>query len=330
MFKLLVCILFLSQVASTVYPWPGQDEVSPVDYFNEFEENLSGLSYDSHLNGSDVLWAVQNSPSLLYKLHWNGTCWLSNNDNWKGGKKITYKDGKSHPDSEDVTLTSTHGELYICAEQNNDDKSDKSRLSILRYIDDPMTPTLRATHEWLLNDDLPQVDDNSGLEAITWIPDTFLVTNHFVDEHTQQLYDPTVYPNHGNGIFCVGLEENGDMYCYVLDHADEKYTRIARIDTGTFVMAMHFDEISGYLWAVCDDTCDGRSTIFTIQDGIFRTLSVLARPSSMPNINNEGFTISSRCINGYQDVYWSDDSATNGYSIRQDSAPCGAFLDDTI
>lgn len=204
----LICLLSLCKVASSGLPWPGKDTVSTADYFKEFEKNLSGLSYDASSNGSDVLWAVQNSPSLLYKLNWNGTYWLSHDDEWKRGKSITYGDGKSHPDSEDVTQTSTLGELYVCAEQNNDDKDDESRLSILRYIDDPMTPTLRATHEWILNDDLPDVDNNQGLEAITWIPDTFLVANHFVDDHTQELYDPAIYPNHGNGIFCVGLEGN--------------------------------------------------------------------------------------------------------------------------
>lgn len=121
--------------------------------------------------------------------------------------------------------------------------------------------------------------------------------------------------------------DNGNVYCYALDHASEKYTRISHINTDTYVMSMYFDEMSGYLWTVCDNTCDGESTIYTIQDGVFHSLAVIARPSSMPNINNEGFSMSPRCVNGYQDVYWSDDSATNGYSIRQDSVPCGAFLE---
>ena len=77
---------------------------------------------------------------------------------------------------------------------------------------------LTATHEWNLTADLPAVAANSGLEAITWIPDSFLTSHGFFDEHTGAAYDPAAYPGHGDGLFFVGLEANGTIYAYALDH----------------------------------------------------------------------------------------------------------------
>ncbi len=52
------------------------------------------------------------------------------------------------------------------------------------------------------------------------------------------------------------------------------------------------------------------------------------RPSTMPNINNEGFAITpeASCVGGFKPVFYSDDSNTNLHAIRRDSIPCGAFL----
>jgi hypothetical protein len=38
------------------------------------------------------------------------------------------------------------------------------------------------------------VADNSGLEAITWVPDTFLTARGFHDESTGAAYNPAAYP----------------------------------------------------------------------------------------------------------------------------------------
>ena len=56
---------------------------------------------------------------------------------------------------------------------------------------------------------------DSGLEGITWIPDTVLTNKKFIDESTDSLYDPENYSNHGNGLFLLVWREL-DMYTLML------------------------------------------------------------------------------------------------------------------
>ena len=144
--------------------------------------------------------------------------------------------------------------VYVSAERNNDTNT-VSRLSVLRFDTDALGPALTATHEWNLTADLPVAGPNLGLEAITWIPDAFLVTGGFVDESTGQAYDPAVYANHGAGVFFVGLEANGTVYGYVLDHASGGFQRVATFPGGqASIMDLSFDRETGYLWGYCDNT----------------------------------------------------------------------------
>lgn len=39
-------------------------------------------------------------------------------------------------------------------------------------------------------------------------------------------YNPANYPNHGTGLFFVGLEANGTVYAYALNHATGGVTRV--------------------------------------------------------------------------------------------------------
>ena len=50
------------------------------------------------------------------------------------------------------------------------------------------------------------MDANLGLEGIVFIPDTFLLSKRFYDDSRGKLYDPNDYPDHGNGLFFLGLE----------------------------------------------------------------------------------------------------------------------------
>ena len=60
--------------------------------------------------------------------------------------------------------------------------------------------------EWDLTNDLPNVDQNLGLEGIIFISDAILVEKNFRDTEHGKLYNPSDYPGHGNGLFFVGLE----------------------------------------------------------------------------------------------------------------------------
>ena len=90
-------------------------------------------------------------------------------------------------------------------------------------------------------------------------------------------------------------------------------------------MALEFDAERGDLWAVCDDTCQGRSAILRIIDGAFTVATGFDCPATMPNHNNEGFAITplAECASGVRPVLWSDDSDTGGNSLRAGTVSCG-------
>ena len=159
-----------------------------------------------------------------------------------------------------------------------------------------------------------------------WVPDTYLVGSGFVDATTGQPYDPADYPNHGSGLFFVGLEANGIVYVYALDQTSSSFDRVASFASGfpTFA-ALHWDADENQLWVVCDNNCDGRSRLFEVNsNGVFAVVAEYARPTGMANLNNEGFTITpdSECVAGSKPVYWADDGNTASHALRAGTIPC--------
>ena len=308
--------------------WPGSSDIQIVDGMNVFGGNLSGLIYEPSGSGAfGTLWAVRNGPGTLYRLLWNGSIWTPDTaNNWGSGKAVRYPNGSGDPDAEGVTFTTgpTAG-MYVSTERDNNVNT-ISRPAVLRFDISAAGATLTATNDWNLTSDLPVVGANLGLEGITWIPDTFLVSKGFIDESKGRAYNPADYPNHGTGLFFVGVEANGMVYGYALDHMTNGFTRVATINPGLgAVMELQFDRDANDLWAVCDDTCQGRSVILRIDTtGKFTVVRRFERPAGMPNLNNEGFAIApaALCVFGRKPVYWSDDSETGGHSIRSGSLSC--------
>ncbi len=316
-------------------PWPGGNAVVTVDPVDTYASDLSGLQYEPASTGPAVLWAVQNMPSKLYRLLWNGTTWASDTSNgWSAGKTLHFANGQGAPDSEGVTRTAAGG-MYVSIERDTDD-GNVSRLSVLQYDVTTQVSTVNALREWNLTSDLPATGANLGLEAITWLPDSYLVGAGFIDESKNALYVPSNYGDHADGIFLVGVESSGMVYGFALNHTDNRFTRVATIDSGNAgIMELSFDADVGYLYAVCDDTCNGRINLLTIDTradsasrGKFIIRRGFERPSTMPNLNNEGFTVTteSTCQNGFKAVFYAEDGSTGGHAIRRDSLPCGAFL----
>jgi len=308
-------------------PWPGGAAVATVDDSATFTSNLSGLDYEP--SGSSTpgsLWAVQNGPGMLYKLTWNGTTWAPDAaGGWGAGAALRYPDGTGDVDSEGVTLAAGTGTVYVGSERNNA-ASSVSRNAVLQFDTTAGGSSLSAVREWDLTGDLPVTGANTGIEAVTWLPDSFLVANAFVDQATGVAYDPAAYPNHGDGLFFVAIEATGGIYAYELDHSDGTFTRVATIASGfPGVMALEFDAELGDLWAVCDDTCQGRSSVLRIDlTGAFAVTASFNRPADMPNVNNEGFAIAplDECSGGVRPVFYSDDSDTAGNSLRRAALAC--------
>jgi hypothetical protein len=313
----------------TLQPWPSSATVVPVDGMSQFPANLSDLVYQPPGTG-DVLWAIQNDPSVLYCLLWGGSTWSAMTDNdWTTGKTLRYPDGSGSPDAEGLTRAEwSSSAIYVAAERNNSDNA-VSRLSVLRYDYADAGTSLIATHEWNLTKDLPPAGANLGLEGIAWVPDTFLVANQFLDESTSAVYDPSRYPNHGAGLFFVGLENNGMIYGFALDHSGGTFQRVATIASGhTSIMSLDFDRDAGNLWAYCDNTCSNQAAVLRVAGGRFAVNRLYSKPASLADSNNEGITIApdSECdANGFKSFFWSDDSDYLGHAIYRGSIPCGAL-----
>lgn len=334
-----ISLLGAKAIAAITYsPWPSSTTVVTADGSNQFGGNLSGLFYDPAAGTQPaVLWGVQNSPSKLYNLVWNSTSntFVKNTANsWGQGKTLYYPNGTGSPDAEGVTKAELYStDIYVSTER---DGSGSNRFSVLRYDISSSATTLTATNEWNLTSNLPTVSStNLGLEAIAWVPDTYLVANQFIDESTNQPYNPNIYPLHGTGLFFVGLEANGQIYAYVLN-SDSSYKRIATIASGhTKIMDLSFDRDNGVLWAYCDNNCSNRSHLLAIDTtvgsatrGKFIIRKAYERPSSMSNINNEGIAIApnSECnTSNLKQFFWADDSETNGHAIRRGTIPCGSL-----
>jgi hypothetical protein len=312
-------------------PWPGDAATQTADGVGVLGGNMSGLDYEGSGSATPgVLWAVKNGPGTLYRLVSDGTTWAPDtNADWGAGKALKYADGTGNPDAEGVTFAGTGSSagIFVATERNND-VSGTSKNAILRF--DPAAPgtTINANAEWDLTSDLPAVGPNLGLEAITWIPDTVLVANGFVDQTTGLAYDPATYPNHGTGLFFVGVEANGAIYGYALDQAGTGFTRVATIASGFIgVMDLQYDAELDNFWAVCDDGCQGRSTVLGVNGaGAYVPGTVFDRPGTMANLNNEGFAFApiAECVADRRPVFWADDSATGGNAIRSGKISCSA------
>jgi len=308
-------------VTSTSYSWaattwPGGSAVATADGSDVFGTNLSGLSFQS----PSVLWAVQNGPGKAYRLVPDGATWRPDPS---GGKTLHYSNGKGEPDAEGVVFTP---DGLLAATERDNDNEDDSLLKVLRFDANSSASSLNATSEWDLTSDLPDVDANSGLEGISWIPDTFLTTHGFRDEHTGATYSPGSYPDHGTGLYFVGLEDNGTIYAYALNQSGSGYTRVATITSGfSAVMDLEFEPGTGHLWAACDNSCQGQTKTLDLNaQGKFAVTATYNRPSGMSNLNNEGFAIApqSTCSSGHKAVVWSDDDNTSKHALRTGTLNC--------
>lgn len=303
-------------------PWPGSQTVRTADLAATFTQDLSGLSFDP--KNPDVLFAAQNKLGTLFKLVRSGQNWVPDTANgWGAGKTPKYLDGTGAPDTEGITV-GPDGFLYAASERNNS-ASGVSRMSVLRYDPDATGTNLTPTDEWNLTSKIPAAGANLGLEGVTWVPDSFLVANGFVDQSTGTAYKPSDYSLHGTGLYVVAVEDTGALHAFALDSTGGTSHLIATITSGLPNLAdVTFDPERQRLWAVADDTHDGKTSLLKLQGGAFVPAEAYDRPVGMPNLNNEGFAIApqSRCVDGSKEVLWSDDGDTGGFSLRAGTITC--------
>jgi hypothetical protein len=329
--SLAVLVSLLMPAVAFAAPWPGGSAASEVDELNAFGANVSGLAYQPSGTGTrGVLWAVNNN-AILYRLVWNGSIWTPDTANgWAAGKQLRYPGGVGLPDSEGIALAEGDPNgVYVSVERDSNQPA-TSRPAVLRYDITEAGATLSATREWNLTPDLPGLAANTGLEGVAWVPDSVLVSRGLKDESTGQAYAPAVYPDHGAGLFFVGVEQTGEIVAYALNQSGGTYARVATIASGLpQVMEVTYDPETTHLWAVCDNNCNGQAGILDIAQsgsgaGKFAVTNTFDRPAGMPNLNNEGFAIASQaeCVGGQKPVFYSDDDNTGGHVLRQGSLDC--------
>jgi len=336
--------------AQTPIAWPGSGTVAVADGLCAWEtttgpegRDVSGLVFDP--KNPNVLYSVKNK-SWVFRMVKQGGVWVADTANgWGAGKQIFFPGSTdtatNQPDSEGLTV-GPDGALYVTTERNN--ASNTNPLNSILRIDPASSATqLVATDQWNLTAEFPELhagnktEANLGFEGVTFVPDSYLTVNGFVDQSTGKTYKPSDYPLHGTGLYFAALENDGKLYAYALN-SDHSFHRVAVVDTKMgHVMDVQFDADTQRIWALCDNTCGVTSTVLKVDGtGAIVPQVVYAKPAGLPVNNLEGFALapSSTCAGGTREVLWSDDgvygagpgSATEGHALYSGRISCDLQL----
>ncbi len=323
--------------------WPGSRDWRTADNQCQFDsavsgQDVSGLDIDPNEPG--VMWAVKNK-NHLYRLVQQGDLWVKDRANgWAEGKALVFPGQTdpltSQPDTEGITV-GPDGLLYITTERDNVDKN-VALDSVLRFDPNEAGSVLHPTAQWDVTADFAGVidpgvkaDANLGFEGITWVPDAFLTAQGYIDESTGAGYDPADYPHHGDGLFFLALEKNGNLYAYALGEDGATADRVGVVESGMPRIAeVQWDGDNGRLWAVADDSVGGSVTLMKPSGGDFVVDRVFNRPTGLENLNLEGFALApdSSCVEGQKQVVRSDDGNNGGHSLWAGTVDCDLALGD--
>lgn len=340
----------LPGTALTPAAWPGSADVTVSDKQCAWTtttgpegRDVSGLVFDP--TNANVLYSVKNK-SWVFRMVKQDGLWVADTTNgWGAGKQIFFPGSTdtatNQPDSEGLTV-GPDGALYVTTERNNAANTIPLN-SILRI--DPTQPgtQLVATQQWNLTAEFPELhagsktEANLGFEGVTFVPDSYLTANGFVDQSTGKTYRPADYPKHGTGLYFAALENDGKLYAYALN-SDSTFHRVAVADTGMgHVMDAAFDADTQRIWALCDNTCGVVSTVLKVSStGAIVPDVAYSKPAGLPVDNLEGFALapSSTCVGGTKEAVWADDgvygtgpgSATEGHALYSGRVSCDLKL----
>ena len=340
----------LPATALTPSAWPGSSTVTVADTQCAWKtttgpegRDVSGLVFDP--SNPNVLYSVKNK-SWVFRMVKQGDLWVPDTTNgWGAGKEIFFPGSTdpatNQPDSEGMSV-GPDGALYVTTERNNAANTIPLN-SILRFDPTQSGTQLVATDEWNLTSEFPELhagnkdQANLGFEGVTFVPDSYLTSNGFVDQSTGATYTPSSYPQHGTGLYFAALENDGKLYAYALN-SDHTFHRVAVVDTGMgHVMDVQFNADTQRIWALCDNTCGVTSTVLKVSStGSIVPDVAYSKPASLPVNNLEGFALApnSTCVNGTKEVVWSDDgiygagtgSATEGHALYSGRINCDLQL----
>lgn len=291
--------------------WTGSDELVTVDVEGTFLEDSSGLDF---YNGQ--LYAVDNGT---------GTFWIMNVD--ENGSvilpaissyRVRYENDDAEaagPDAEGITVDG-NGLVYIASERDNSDKGVNYNSILMAEVPtDRTSGDITASKEWKLNDLLPTVSANMGIEAVEWVSNGN-IEGKIIDQNTGAAYDSSKYPNAiGNGLFMVALEDNGHVYAFVLNE-DETAVLVADIDPCLGgAMALDYDTYENVLYVAADNGYGNKIAKVAFNGTEDMEITHILPPATLDtSANYEGFAILdiSYAANGNRPVYRFQDGVTSG------------------
>lgn len=295
--------------------WPGDAATRTLDQTPTFLSDSSGLDVQETAEGT-FLWAVDNGTGTFWKLAVRADGSVVFADGWQDGKRARFQKDAGNPsaagpDAEGITVAGD-GFIYIASERDNSAKG-VNYNTVLKVDPNAAGPDVVAAQEWDLTRVLPAVGANLGIEAVEWVADSDL-HGKLWDRNTNAPYDSADYSGHGNGLFFVGIEDQGQVFAVALLASGEARI-VAELTAGLGgVMALDYDRVLGVLWAVCDDGCAGTAAQFTLNGTAAPDVTHVLRPGGLPDVNHEGFATApaSLAANGKRPAWWFADGYESG------------------
>ena len=302
-----------------IISWPGNQTVTAWDTSRTFLADSSGLDFH---NGQ--LYAVDNGTGRFWILDVAQDGSMSFAPGFENGKRARFKSVSSSngPDAEGISVDGD-GLVYIASERDNS-RSSVNWNVILQL--DPRTPgnDIVAMREWDITASLPQVNTNTGIEAVEWV--SFAdIDGKLFDKNTNAPFDSGNYPGAtAGGVFFVALEANGHVYAYVLND-NETFVQIADINSKLGgAMALDWDTYEKVLWVAADNGFGCRAAKMTFTGEAAVGIVHVNPPSGLNTSGNyEGFAIAdaSYTVNGQRPVYRFEDGV-NSRALMIGSIDC--------
>jgi hypothetical protein len=326
----------------TLPSWPW---VAPQVYSTNPQQfqpwTIAAIKYESGKQlTNDIIWAI--GDVVVWKLKWDTTNWGGWVPDLSWGSQGRNLEEKL--DAAGITFGSSTLTAYFSTERIFDGSSGGvSRLAICQFstrAPEAAGNPLKIDRVWdlskVLNASTSQV---SGLEGLTFVPDSYLQANLF-QTSPGKYYNPKDYPNRvDNGVFFTAYQDDGKIYAFLL-YNDNKVDSIlsfqAKNETNvkSSLLDLEFDPNTGYLWTFSEDRTvysSGQSSlsyqhrVFTISNGTFTQKAKFSPPVKFSEeVIVRGFTIEpeSRCdsFTNSKYAYWTNDK---GGFLYRTQIKCG-------
>ncbi len=216
--------------------WPGGAENTRIDITeSDMGGNMSGAVWNPV---TEKLWVVSNS-GIFWRMSCTGNCSLAGSWSVDGSGSAKWSIGS---DTEAITQASWNDDsVFIGIEQ-----SGGNRL-IREYDVSGALGTISLQDTWTLTE-MNTGATNSGLEALTFVPDAWLATHQFRDAGGN-LYTSSVFGT--GGLFFAGLQANAHVFVFDLDRSTPgNYIFVGEFTTGQSEIAgLEFDRSNGLLYS---------------------------------------------------------------------------------